>query len=90
MLSFKIQDWQEETDWMLSLAMRLEYGDNAERNKDLVPDNTKLQAQPLINLTIYNPEFKAAVMALTNLLQIHGQDGYLVTLKATRILFRSI
>lgn len=38
---FKIQDRQEAIDF-LGLAVRLEYGDNAEKyNKDLVPDNTK-------------------------------------------------
>lgn len=40
-LSFKIQDWQDETDWLLSLAVRLDYGDIAERYKDFVPDDTK-------------------------------------------------
>ncbi|KAF3831154.1 hypothetical protein GH733_002392 [Mirounga leonina] len=51
---FKIQDRQEAIDWLLGLAVRLEYGDNgtvvqivflplftAEKYKDLVPDNTK-------------------------------------------------
>lgn len=46
--------------------------------------------QLLFNLFVNNHYFKAAVMALANLLQVIGQDGYLVTLKATRILFRSI
>ncbi|OWK09434.1 hypothetical protein Celaphus_00006282, partial [Cervus elaphus hippelaphus] len=85
---FKIQDRQEAIDWLLGLAVRLEYGDNAEKyNKDLVPDNTKnadnaaKNAEPLINLDVNNPDFKAGVMALANLLQIQRHDDYLVMLK---------
>ncbi|KAF4019942.1 hypothetical protein G4228_012117 [Cervus hanglu yarkandensis] len=90
---FKIQDRQEAIDWLLGLAVRLEYGDNAEKyNKDLVPGNTKntdnaaKNAEPLINLDVNTPDFKAGVMALANLLQIQRHDDYLVMLKAIRIL----
>ncbi|TKC46441.1 hypothetical protein EI555_011667, partial [Monodon monoceros] len=89
---FKIQDRPEAIDWLLGLAVRLEYGDNAEKYKDLVPDNTKnadnaaKNAEPLINLDVNNPDFKAGVMALANLLQIQRHDDYLVMLKAIRIL----
>ncbi|XP_045436690.1 RNA transcription, translation and transport factor protein isoform X4 [Pipistrellus kuhlii] len=51
---FKIQDRQEAIDWLLGLAVRLEYGDN-----------------------VNNPDFKAGVMALANLLQIQRHDDYL-------------
>jgi RLL motif-containing protein 1 len=43
-------------DWLLGLVVRLKYGDNAEKYKDLVPDNAKStdnstkNAEPLINL----------------------------------------
>ncbi|XP_050810698.1 RNA transcription, translation and transport factor protein isoform X2 [Gopherus flavomarginatus] len=60
---FKIQERQETIDWLLGLAVRLEYGDN-----------------------VNNPDFKAGVMALANLLQIQRHDDYLVMLKAIRIL----
>ncbi|KAH0520018.1 UPF0568 protein [Microtus ochrogaster] len=89
---FKIQERQEAIDWLLGLAVRLEYGDNAEKYKDLVPDNRKntdntaKNAEPLINLDVNNPDFKAGVMALANLLQIQRHDDYLVMLKAIRIL----
>uniref|UniRef100_A0A8C0Q1D2 RNA transcription, translation and transport factor protein n=1 Tax=Canis lupus familiaris TaxID=9615 RepID=A0A8C0Q1D2_CANLF len=88
---FKIQDRQEAIDWLLGLAVRLEYGDNAEKYKDLVPDNTKnadnaaKNAEPLINLDVNNPDFKAGVMALANLLQIQRHDDYLVMLKVSCI-----
>ncbi|KAK2104200.1 hypothetical protein P7K49_018056 [Saguinus oedipus] len=83
---FKIQERQEAIDWLLGLAVRLEYGDNenkSEKYKDLVPDNAKTadnatkNAEPLINLDVNNPDFKAGVMALANLLQIQRHDDYL-------------
>uniref|UniRef100_A0A2I2ZPA3 RNA transcription, translation and transport factor protein n=1 Tax=Gorilla gorilla gorilla TaxID=9595 RepID=A0A2I2ZPA3_GORGO len=66
----KIQDRQEAIDWLLGLAVRFEYGDNAEKYKDLVPDNTKTadnatkNAEPLINLDVNNPDFKFNVMMI--------------------------
>nr|XP_048272962.1 RNA transcription, translation and transport factor protein-like [Myodes glareolus] len=90
--NFIIQEQQEAIDWLLGLAVRLEYGDNTEKYKDLVPDNRKSNdntaknAEPLINLDVNNPDFKAGVMALANLLQIQRHDDYLVMLKAICIL----
>ncbi|XP_009075393.1 PREDICTED: UPF0568 protein C14orf166 homolog, partial [Fulmarus glacialis] len=89
---FKMQERQETVDWLLGLAVRLEYGDNADKYKDSTPDgakntdNTAKNAEPLINLDVNNPDFKAGVMALANLLQIQRHDDYLVMLKAIRIL----
>ncbi|KYO47227.1 RNA transcription, translation and transport factor protein isoform X1 [Alligator mississippiensis] len=109
---FKLEERQETVDWLLGLAVRLEYGDNAEKYKDSTPDgakntdNTGKSAEPLINLdewnaasilkpsamtvwfalAVNNPDFKAGVMALANLLQIQRHDDYLVMLKAIRIL----
>lgn len=89
---FKIQERQETVDWLLGLAVRLEYGDNADKYKDSTPDgaknadNTAKNTEPLINLDVNNPDFKAGVMALANLLQIQRHDDYLVMLKAIRIL----
>ncbi|CAD7671462.1 unnamed protein product [Nyctereutes procyonoides] len=55
-------DWpkflKKANDWLFGLDVRLEYGDNAEEYKELVPDNTK----------------DAGVMALSNLLQIQHHD----------------
>uniref|UniRef100_A0A8C3I7Z0 RNA transcription, translation and transport factor protein n=1 Tax=Chrysemys picta bellii TaxID=8478 RepID=A0A8C3I7Z0_CHRPI len=84
---FKIQERQETIDWLLGLAVRLEYGDNADKYKDSTPDSAKntdnaaKNAEPLINLDVNNPDFKAGVMALANLLQIQRHDDYLVMLK---------
>ncbi|NXG39392.1 RTRAF protein, partial [Dromaius novaehollandiae] len=88
---FKIQERQETVDWLLGLAVRLEYGDNADKYKDSNPDgaknadNTAKNAEPLINLDVNNPDFKAGVMALANLLQIQRHDDYLVMLKVKRL-----
>ncbi|XP_005996050.1 RNA transcription, translation and transport factor protein isoform X2 [Latimeria chalumnae] len=60
---FEAPDRQETIDWLLGLAVRLEYGDN-----------------------VNNPDFKAGVMALANLLHIQRHDDYQVMLKAVRIL----
>ncbi|KAH0620240.1 hypothetical protein JD844_020317 [Phrynosoma platyrhinos] len=130
---FTVQERQETIDWLLGLAVRLEYGDNgrfgslcslfpllacgflsflarssfsdllcswvqmafvstADKYKDSTPegaknaDNAAKNAEPLINLDVNNPDFKAGVMALANLLQIQRHDDYLVMLKAIRIL----
>lgn len=37
----KIQDHQEAADCLLGFTVRLEYGDNAEHCKDLVPDHAR-------------------------------------------------
>ncbi|XP_066550836.1 RNA transcription, translation and transport factor protein isoform X2 [Amia ocellicauda] len=87
---FSAQERQESVDWLLGLAVRFEYGDNADKYKNCKPEaaanDSGKQSDPLINLDINNPDFKAGVMALANLLQIHRHDDYLVMLKAIRIL----
>uniref|UniRef100_A0A6I8PDV1 RNA transcription, translation and transport factor protein n=1 Tax=Ornithorhynchus anatinus TaxID=9258 RepID=A0A6I8PDV1_ORNAN len=75
---FKTQERQETIDWLLGLAVRLEYGDNG-RDRFQFPPAAVLFA-------VNNPDFKAGVMALANLLQIQRHDDYLVMLKAIRIL----
>ncbi|KAG8449224.1 hypothetical protein GDO86_016044 [Hymenochirus boettgeri] len=85
---FIVQDRQESIDWLLGLAVRLEYGDNAAKYQNAKPLNTEVakSTEPLINLDVANPDFKAGVLALANLLQIQRHDDYLVMLKAIRIL----
>ncbi|XP_075700235.1 RNA transcription, translation and transport factor protein [Rhinoderma darwinii] len=85
---FNVEERQEAIDWLLGLAVRLEYGDNAAKYQNAKPISGGVQkpAEPLINLDVNNPDFKAGVMALANLLQIQRHDDYLVMLKAIRIL----
>uniref|UniRef100_A0A8C2NU49 RNA transcription, translation and transport factor protein n=1 Tax=Capra hircus TaxID=9925 RepID=A0A8C2NU49_CAPHI len=77
---FKIQDRQEAIDWLLGLAVRLEYGDNGMFCGEYIVLERKG------GKGVNNPDFKAGVMALANLLQIQRHDDYLVMLKAIRIL----
>lgn len=42
----------------------------------------------MIIFTVNNPDFKAGVMALVNLLQIQRHDDYLVMLKVSFTVFR--
>ena len=71
---FKIQDRQEATDCLLGLAVRFERGGNAEKDKNLVPDNAKRiggatkNAEPSISLDVNNSVFRAGAMASVNLL----------------------
>ncbi|TFK03051.1 NADH dehydrogenase [Platysternon megacephalum] len=86
---FKIQERQETIDWLLGKTVFILAAD---KYKDSTPDSAKntdnasKNAEPLINLDVNNPDFKAGVMALANLLQIQRHDDYLVMLKAIRIL----
>ncbi|KAI5610800.1 RNA transcription, translation and transport factor protein, partial [Silurus asotus] len=96
---FSVQERCEAIDWLLGLAVRFEYGDNVcvllsvEKYRNCQPaaevsNSTQKPADPLINLDINNPDFKAGVMALANLLKIQRHDDYLVMLKAIRILIQ--
>ncbi|XP_076151726.1 RNA transcription, translation and transport factor protein [Alosa pseudoharengus] len=89
---FSVQERPECVDWLLGLGVRLEYGDNVEKYRNCPPlaatNNTQKPIDPLINLDINNPDFKAGVTALSNLLQIQRHDDYLVMLKAIRILIQ--
>jgi len=89
---FSAQERQEAIDWLMGLAVRYEYGDNVEKYKNCQPlsssNNGDKPADPLVNLDSNNPDFKAGVMALANILKIQRHDDYLVMLKAIRILIQ--
>ncbi|KAG7327948.1 hypothetical protein KOW79_007892 [Hemibagrus wyckioides] len=90
---FSVQERCESIDWLLGLAVRFEYADNVEKYRNCAPaaevtNATQKPADPLINLDSNNPDFKAGVMALANLLKIQRHDDYLVMLKAIRILIQ--
>ncbi|XP_064860189.1 RNA transcription, translation and transport factor protein-like isoform X1 [Oncorhynchus nerka] len=91
---FTVEERQESVDWLLGLAVRLEYGDNGspvEKYKNC-PLATATEAakpsDPLIHLDSSNPDFKAGVLGLASLLKIQRHDDYLVMLKAIRILIQ--
>uniref|UniRef100_A0A3Q4I0D4 RNA transcription, translation and transport factor protein n=1 Tax=Neolamprologus brichardi TaxID=32507 RepID=A0A3Q4I0D4_NEOBR len=78
---FEVDERKEAVDWLLGLAVRYEYGDNASSNSNKAVD-------PLVNLDSNSPDFKAGVTALSNILKIQRHDDYLVMLKAIRILIQ--
>ncbi|KAG9268944.1 RNA transcription, translation and transport factor protein [Astyanax mexicanus] len=84
---FSAPERQEAVDWLLGLAVRFEYGDNVEKYRNYTPASEATNT-PLMNLDSNNPDFKAGVMALANLLKIQRHDDYLVMLKAIRILIQ--
>ncbi|XP_055719844.1 RNA transcription, translation and transport factor protein-like isoform X2 [Salvelinus fontinalis] len=88
---FTVEERQESVDWLLGLAVRLEYGDNVEKYKNCPPATTteaEKPSDPLIHLDSSNPDFKAGVLGLASLLKIQRHDDYLVMLKAIRILIQ--
>uniref|UniRef100_A0A8C7PPY6 RNA transcription, translation and transport factor protein n=1 Tax=Oncorhynchus mykiss TaxID=8022 RepID=A0A8C7PPY6_ONCMY len=88
---FTVEERQESVDWLLGLAVRLEYGDNVEKYKNCPPATANEAAKPsdpLIHLDSDNPDFKAGVLGLASLLKIQRHDDYLVMLKAIRILIQ--
>ncbi|XP_052437037.1 RNA transcription, translation and transport factor protein [Carassius gibelio] len=89
---FSTQERQETVDWLLGLAVRFEYGDNVEKYRNCKPvteaSDVQKSADPLINLDSNNPDFKAGVLGLANLLKIQRHDDYLVMLKAIGILIQ--
>ncbi|CAB1456687.1 unnamed protein product [Pleuronectes platessa] len=89
---FGVQEKHEALDWLLGLAVRYEYGDNVEKYKNCQPlaasSNSDVPIDPLVNLDINSPDFKAGVTALSNILKIGRHDDYLVMLKAIRILIQ--
>lgn len=92
---FSSKERPEIVDWLLGLAVRFEYGDNVEKYRDCKPkkeeaNDAQKPADPLINLDSNDPDFKAGVLALANLLKIQRHDDYLVLLKAIRILIQEL
>lgn len=89
---FSAPERQETVDWLLGLAIRFEYGDNVEKYQVCKPvteaNDVQKSADPLINLDSDNPDFKAGVLALANLLKIQRHDDSLIMLKAIRILIQ--
>ncbi|XP_067119912.1 RNA transcription, translation and transport factor protein [Centruroides vittatus] len=87
---FNHDDKAAVIDWLLGLAVRLDYGDNREKYKDATSENIKnkinapvvVQKNPLDNLDFDSPEFKAGVASLASLLNITQHPNHLITLKA--------
>lgn len=83
-------------DWFLGYAIRLEYGDNVEKCKDMTAEifkesqaNAKpLSTNPLDNMDFDSPDFKAGIISLASLLQVPPHPDHKEQLKAICLLIR--
>ncbi|XP_015922274.1 RNA transcription, translation and transport factor protein [Parasteatoda tepidariorum] len=88
---------EEICDWLLGLAVRLEYGDNVDKfksintkNSDVKSANPQISAKnPLDNLDFESAEFKGLVKSLANTLNIAQHPDHLETLSAVCSVIKS-
>ncbi|KAL8611085.1 hypothetical protein ACOMHN_064375 [Nucella lapillus] len=83
-------------DWVLSYAVRLEHGDDAEKYRTVTKETVEKalaagapSSNPLDNLDFQGAEFKAGVMSLAMLLQIPPHKDHLEQLKAISLVITS-
>ncbi|GFV47057.1 RNA transcription, translation and transport factor protein [Trichonephila clavipes] len=84
-------DREEVADWLLGLAVRLEYGDNVEKYKSITAESVNQTSanvpqvkpkNPLDNMDFESAEFKGHVKALAQLLCVAPHPDHLETLSA--------
>lgn len=91
--TYNVNDKQSKLaiiDWLLSLAVRLDFSDNADEikaklmdKKDSNLNNGDLKSEnPLDNLNFEDADFKAGVDRLANILNIARHPNHLITLQA--------
>lgn len=82
---------KEELEWLLAMAIRLEYADNSEKYKNetsdaLIQNETSkpkvVSANVLDNLDFQAEEFVTGVNKLANLVKVTPHPDHLVTLRA--------
>lgn len=95
MCPFPSKDKMSVLDWLLGLAVRLEFGDNVEQYAKVtgqaVQAKRKQASAPIPEMAIQNisandPSFKKGVESIAKSLQIPLHEDYLITLKAIKIL----
>ncbi|XP_039254490.2 RNA transcription, translation and transport factor protein-like [Styela clava] len=95
MCPFSSSDKMSALDWLLGLAVRLEYGDNVEKYSKVtgqaVQERRKKASEPVAassieNISSSDPNFRKGVESMAKALQIPLHEDYMVTLKAIRIL----
>lgn len=85
--TFPLDDRNALIDWLLGFAVRLEYGDNVEKYKAAGSKKPGV-SNPLDKLDFNDPDFKAGVASLAQLLQIPPHPDHLVVLKAVCLLVK--
>jgi len=89
-----VDDHAPLLDWLMGLAVRLEYGDNLEKYRSAVAPGSKkagsaaAAANPLDSMDFNSADFKAGVASLATLLQIPHHPDHLVVLKAICVLVK--
>ncbi|OXU20825.1 hypothetical protein TSAR_004010 [Trichomalopsis sarcophagae] len=81
----------DKVEWLIGLAIRLEFEDNCEKYRAITSSNTKSKhesapsiksSNPLDNLDFQSNDFKDGVNALAKLLNIPQHPNHLITLEA--------
>jgi len=93
---YELSDKQAVTDWMLGYAVRLEYGDDAEKYKAITPEKFQQRkankigesTNPLDALDFEDAEFKAGITSLAMLLQVPPHPCHQEQLKAICLLLK--
>lgn len=93
---YSLSDRPATLDWLLGYAVRLEYGDEAEKYKNVTPEQFQQKktmamgksSNPLDALDFDDAEFKAGVTSLSMLLQVPPHHDHLEQLKACCILLK--
>ncbi|CAL1266394.1 unnamed protein product [Larinioides sclopetarius] len=90
-VSCPFSDSEEVADWLLGLAVRLEYGDNVEKYKAITAASVNQTStnipqvkakNPLDNMDFESAEFKGHVKSLAQLLGVSPHPDHLETLSA--------
>ncbi|CAG5115169.1 unnamed protein product [Candidula unifasciata] len=91
---YDVSDRRALLDWLLAYAVRLEFGDDTEKYKNVTPEKLQQRSSqkplhstnPLDNLDFESAEFKAGVTSLAMLLQIPPHHDHIDLLKAVCVL----
>ncbi|BFZ11640.1 hypothetical protein BsWGS_14679 [Bradybaena similaris] len=91
---YDVSDRRALLDWLLGYAVRLEFGDEVEKYKNVTPEKLQQRSSqkplnstnPLDNLDFESAEFKAGITSLAMLLQIPPHHDQLDLLKAICVL----
>ncbi|XP_064603132.1 RNA transcription, translation and transport factor protein-like [Liolophura sinensis] len=93
---YKSEDMTAVIDWLLGYAVRLEYGDGVDKYKGASPASAQsctgkpaqVSSNPLDNLDFDDPDFKAGVASLAQMLQVPPHSDHTEVLKAVCLLVK--
>jgi len=93
---YELSDKQAVIDWMLGYAVRLEYGDDVDKYKNITPEKFQQRkanklgesTNPLDALDFEDAQFKAGITSLAMLLQVPPHPCHLEQSKAICLLLK--